>query len=72
MDAKLTLGEKIRLLRTRADLSQVEFAEKIGVHFSTVSRWERDETTEEMPLSSLRRVAAVLGVEIKDLLNDAA
>jgi len=74
MDAKdLTLGEKIRTYRIRADLTQEALAEKVGVHLATISRWERDESTEEMPVSSLRKLAEALNIRIGILVNhDAA
>ena len=37
---KLNLGENIRKHRRRLDLTQDELAERLGVSFQTVSRWE--------------------------------
>ncbi|MBN2136688.1 MAG: helix-turn-helix transcriptional regulator [Sedimentisphaerales bacterium] len=34
------LALKIRRLRSRLDLTQEQFAAKVGVTFSTVNRWE--------------------------------
>lgn len=68
----MTLGEKIRTYRLRANLSQADLADKVGVHLNTISRWERDETTEEMPISSLRKLAEALSVPVADLIKEEA
>lgn len=34
-------GSEITALRTKLNLSQVEFAQLFGAHFMTVSKWER-------------------------------
>ncbi len=38
----MTLSQKVRYIRAERLLSQQEFAEEIGVSYSTVSRWERE------------------------------
>ncbi len=38
----MTLSQKIRYIRAERLLSQQEFADAIGVSYSTVSRWERE------------------------------
>ena len=35
-----TIGEKIKTLRKNKNLSQEDFAEKIGVTQSTITKWE--------------------------------
>lgn len=37
---KLTIGENIRDHRRKQDLTQEEFAERLGVSYQSVSRWE--------------------------------
>jgi transcriptional regulator with XRE-family HTH domain len=37
----LSTGEQILALRKALGLSQVQFAQLFGVHFMTVSKWER-------------------------------
>ena len=37
-----TLGQRIRLYRMPLGLSQVEYAEKLGVTHSTIRAWEKD------------------------------
>jgi transcriptional regulator with XRE-family HTH domain len=39
-----TLATAIRLARRRADLSQIELAERLGIRQSSVSQWERGTT----------------------------
>lgn len=36
----MTYQEAVKTLRKKMILSQVEFAEKLGVSFATVNRWE--------------------------------
>ena len=38
----MTLSQKVRYIRAERLLSQQEFAEAVGVSYSTVSRWERE------------------------------
>jgi transcriptional regulator with XRE-family HTH domain len=38
----LSNGKQIQSLRQTLGLSQVQFAQLFGVHFMTVSKWERD------------------------------
>ena len=38
----MTLSQKIRYIRAKRLLSQQEFADAVGVSYSTVSRWERE------------------------------
>ncbi len=38
----MTLSQKIRYIRAEKLLNQQEFADAIGVSYSTVSRWERE------------------------------
>lgn len=40
MDDLPTTGQELRLLRTAADVRQVELAGRLGVLSSTISRWE--------------------------------
>lgn len=37
----MTFGEKVKTARYKLFLSQQAMAEKLGVNFSTVNRWER-------------------------------
>ncbi len=47
---KLKIGENIRHLRRKADLTQQQFADQMGVSCQSVSRWENGETYPDMEL----------------------
>ena len=38
----MSIGTEIKKIRINSLLSQIEFAEALGVSFSTVNRWEND------------------------------
>lgn len=40
----MNVSEKIKDIRRKSLLSQIEFADEIGVSFSTVNRWENGKT----------------------------
>jgi phage repressor protein C with HTH and peptisase S24 domain len=62
-----TVGENIRRLRKRADLSQGDLAERIGVSQSVLSSWETDRY--DLPeTASLMKLAKALDCSIDDLL----
>ena len=44
----MTLGQRIQQIRTQHNLSQEEFAAKLGTTRQTVSRWELDQTYPEI------------------------
>ena len=60
-----TLGERIRSLR--ADLTQVEFAECLGIKQAMVSRYEADKETPSR--RTIVRIAQFYGVSIEWLLT---
>jgi transcriptional regulator with XRE-family HTH domain len=52
-------GKELRGIRERLKLTQVEFAERVGVTSNTVARWERDEMGIREPIARLiQRIAA--------------
>lgn len=64
-----TVGERIRAIRQNLVMSQAELAEKIdGMAQNNLSHIERDET--DIRLTTLRKVAAAIGVSPKDLIGD--
>ncbi len=63
------LKEKLRDERRRAGLTQGELADKARVGINTVVRIETGEITEPR-VSSLRKLASALGLEVRDLLDD--
>lgn len=38
----MTLSQKVKYIRAEKQLTQQEFANAVGVSYSTVSRWERE------------------------------
>ena len=55
----MTLGQKIKKLRTDKGLTQKDLADQVFVTFQTVSKWEKDEN--EPDVSTLRLLAKVFG-----------
>lgn len=61
------LGKRIACLRKKANLRQWQVAERCGVSIQAVSKWETGLNCPDLLL--LDDLAAVLGVEIKDLFD---
>lgn len=60
LDIKRNLSERVRARRREAKISQMELAGRSGVSLGSVKRFER---TGEISLTSLLRIAVVLGYE---------
>lgn len=65
--AQTELGERVRVRRLELGLSQMELAEKIGLHFTFVSSVERGERN--LSLRSLLRLADGLSVNPAALVD---
>lgn len=63
-----SVGRRVRLARERAGLTQEQFAQKLGVETTSVSRYERAQRAFSLEL--LERVAAVLAVSLGWLLEE--
>lgn len=61
------IGQRLRETRISRFLTQAELAEAAGVHVDQVGRIERDEV--EPRLSTIRKLAAALGVEPSELVR---
>ena len=64
-----SFGQRLRRLRKKAGLTQVELAYLVGVHETTIRFWEADKysTTTE----NIKRLAEALGVPQAELLEDS-
>ncbi len=47
---KLSFPEQVKFVRMILQLSQTELAEKIGISYATVSRWERENRTPQLAM----------------------
>lgn len=59
--------ERLKNLRKQANLTQADFANKLGVHFQTISKWERGTTLPD--ISMLGIIADNLSVSLEELLS---
>lgn len=59
---EVTVNDRIKMLRSALNLSQNEFAQKLGSTIITVSRWETGHT---IPKKNLYRINQVFGVSIE-------
>lgn len=61
----MPLGERIRVLRNAAGLTQEELGRRLGTSQRVISTWEVDRT--EVPASEVPALADALGVKIADI-----
>lgn len=59
-------GERIRVARKKARLTQTELGEKIGVTHGTISKWESNEITPNIVIFA--KLPEALGCSVADLL----
>lgn len=64
---KLTIGENIRNFRKKNDLTQEAFADRLGVTYQSVSRWENGTTYPDLEL--LPAISEILSVTVDELLG---
>ena len=64
----MNVGSNIRVFRLQNKLTQEQLAEKLGVTFQAVSKWETNANTPDISL--LPGIAKALGVMIDDLFSD--
>ncbi len=63
----MTIGERIQALRHSRGLSQIQFAEEIGVSRQTVSKWESDAAVPDT--EKVVALSRLFGVSTDDLLG---
>ena len=64
---KLLIGENIRNFRKKNDLTQEAFADRLGVTYQSVSRWENGTTYPDLEL--IPSIAQILSVTVDELLG---
>jgi transcriptional regulator with XRE-family HTH domain len=67
MEPKAIVGENIRAIRKRADLTQEALAERSGMHMVEIGRAERG--VRDMRVSTVAKIAAGLEVPAFELLR---
>lgn len=64
---KLNIGENIRSFRRKMNLTQEQLADRLGVSFQSVSRWENGLTYPDMEL--LPALTGIFGISADELLG---
>jgi len=64
---KLTIGENIRNFRKKNDLTQEALADRLGVSYQSVSRWENGTTYPDLEL--IPAISELLSVTVDELLG---
>lgn len=65
---KMTFADQVKYVRMKLSLSQEDLADKVGVSYSTVSRWEREGRTPQMkPLWRFYSFCESNGINMKDV-----
>ena len=64
----MTLGDKIKNLRTNAGFTQETFAEKLNVSRSAIAKWESNKGIPE--ISNLKLISELFDISLDELLND--
>lgn len=64
----MTFGEKVREIRKRKGLSQLELGEKMKVSQQAIGKYEK--TVEQPKMSTVRKLANALDVHISELVTD--
>lgn len=65
-----TIGKKIKQLRLKAGLSQIQLAEQLGLSNQAVSKWETDFSQPDISL--LPELATLFGISIDELFDYTA
>ncbi len=64
----MTIGEKIAKLRTAADISQEQLAEKVSVSRQSVSKWEMDQALPQ--IDKVLQLCELFDISTDELLHD--
>ena len=63
----MTLGEKIKSLRTKTNITQEELAEKVGVSRQAVTKWESDMGMPDV--ENIKNIATLFNITVDELLD---
>lgn len=63
----MTLGQKLKELRSQKGLTQKELADKLHVSFQTVSKWENGEN--EPDIATLKELASLFNCSVDNLIG---
>lgn len=64
------IGKNIKRYRTAAQLTQAQFADKLGISLSYLTKIESAKCDKSMSLSLLNHIANTLTIEITDLFEE--
>lgn len=64
----MTLGQKLKELRTKKGLTQKDLADQLHVSFQTISKWESD--INEPDLKTLKELSKIYGCSVSYILCD--
>lgn len=67
---KQTIGKNICEYRKLANLSQIEFAEKLNYSDKAISKWERGESLPDIVV--LKQIADMFGITVNDLIGQTS
>lgn len=62
-----TVDKNIKLIRNSLNLTQKQFGDKLGVHRSTVERWEAYNV--EPDFKTLRKMKEVFGISYEEIID---
>ena len=65
----MSIGQRIKELRKQAGMTQPELAERVGVHETTIRRWEK-ETDNGPDTAAIIKIAEALGTTAESLLAE--
>ena len=68
MEFNMTIGQKIAQLRTRADISQEQLAETLGVSRQSVSKWEMDQALPQ--IDKVLQISELFNISTDELLHE--
>lgn len=65
MKEQITIGQRIRQLRHKADMLAVELSERTGIAAATISKYENDKR--EPSLRNIQKILKAVGSSLRDI-----